>query len=445
MTLHHPRLQVDPHQPMVVTADRTYTWGQVDDMAAQYRVKFNHLSKQRIGLTFHADGNGLATLSALQALGCNIFLLPLDASDDYLQDVATRFELTAIVKLPLDQSHEPELILTGVDASKSQAESGITILTSGTTGTPKAARHTLESLSKPTRVHESFLQTKWLLCYRPNLYAGLQVILQCLVNGGQLVVPNHGASPEQVAQLSADAGVQYASATPSYWRWLLTFAPKSILSTIPFKQITLGGEIVDQHILSRLDALFPDARLVHIYATTELGRCFSVTDKQAGFPSKFLDKPSPDGVAMKIENGELMVKSANAMLNYDPRCGQKAMQSDWCATGDLVKEENGRCYFMGRRHDMINVGGNKVSPVKVEETMMQLDGIDDIRVYARKSSIMGQLVACDIVAATGFDQAQLRQHLKAHCAEHLNDYETPQLIKFVQTIQTSAAMKKVRH
>lgn len=402
------------------------------------------LRGERVGLPFHADGAGLATLSALQLLDCNIFLLPLDATEDYLDTVAEQFKLFAIVTAPSETTHPP--IIQSYPANKSTAscDPGITILTSGTTGTPKAARHTLQSLTKPTRVHPSFLQTSWLLCYRPNLYAGLQVILQCLVNGGKLVIPVPGSSAQKIAELAVQSQVQYASATPSYWRWLLTFAPKAVLQQIPFKQITLGGEIVDQPILDRLARLYPEARLVHIYATTELGRCFSVTDKQAGFPSKFLDQPSPDGVVMRIENGELMVQSANAMLDYDPLCGQKRGASEWYATGDLVQQENGRCYFLGRRHDMINVGGNKVSPAKVEQIIMQMLGINDVRVHARKSSIMGQLVACDIVTDAGIDQAELRKQLKVHCSEHLNDYETPQLIKFVDQIQTSSAMKKVR-
>ncbi|HCD34885.1 MAG TPA: long-chain fatty acid--CoA ligase, partial [Phycisphaerales bacterium] len=348
------------------------------------------------------------------------------------------------VKVSVNATDQPQYQATDTFNAKAESQPGLTILTSGTTGTPKAARHSLESLAKPTRVHPSFLQTSWMLCYRPNLYAGLQVILQCLVNGGQLVVTAPDSSAQLIAQHAVNAGVQYASATPSYWRWLLTFAPRAILSQIPFKQITLGGEIVDQHILDRLASLYPDARLVHIYATTELGRCFSVTDKQAGFASKFLDQPSPDGVSMKIENGELMVKSANAMLNYDPLCGQQCDQSEWYATGDLVKQENGRCYFLGRRNDMINVGGNKVSPVKVEDVIMKLPGIEDVRVFARKSSIMGQLVSCEIVPNADVDQKALRQQFKAHCAEYLNDYETPQLLKFVEQIQTSSAMKKVR-
>ena len=53
-------------------------------------------------------------------------------------------------------------------------------------------------------------------------------------------------------------------------------------------QATLGGEIVDDRILSAITALFPKARIVHIYASTEAGVGFSVSDNRSGFPLNYL-------------------------------------------------------------------------------------------------------------------------------------------------------------
>jgi hypothetical protein len=86
---------------------------------------------------------------------------------------------------------------------------------------------------------------------------------------------------------------------------------------VPLIQVTLGGEVVDQQILDSLRRTFPHARIVHIYATTELGRCFSVTDGRAGFPARYLTEPTADGVVLGVEDGELVVRSANAMEGYE--------------------------------------------------------------------------------------------------------------------------------
>ena len=96
------------------------------------------------------------------------------------------------------------------------------------------------------------------------------------------------------------------------------FAKSDLLAQLPIVQITLGGEVVDQAVLDRLKNAFPKSRLVHIYATTEMGRCFSVNDGLAGFPASYLKAPLPDGVELKIEDGQLMIRSANSMRMYDP-------------------------------------------------------------------------------------------------------------------------------
>ncbi len=79
--------------------------------------------------------------------------------------------------------------------------------------------------------------------------------------------------------------------------------------------------MVDQGLLDQLHARFPQARIVHIYATTELGRCFSVADGRAGFPTSYLNQPTRDGVWLRLAGDELEVQSANGMVGYHAPTG----------------------------------------------------------------------------------------------------------------------------
>jgi len=54
---------------------------------------------------------------------------------------------------------------------------------------------------------------------------------------------------------------------------------------LPVRQITIGGEAVDQVTLDQLRAAFPGARISQIYASTEAGALFAVRDGRAGFPA----------------------------------------------------------------------------------------------------------------------------------------------------------------
>ncbi len=61
------------------------------------------------------------------------------------------------------------------------------------------------------------------------------------------------------------------------------------INNLDFKIITMGGEIADKNILQGLKLKFPNAKLLHIYASTEAGVGFSVKDAHAGFPKKYMD------------------------------------------------------------------------------------------------------------------------------------------------------------
>ena len=99
------------------------------------------------------------------------------------------------------------------------------------------------------------------------------------------------------------------SATPTFWR-LFTGQSAAPLSDV--RQVTLGGEASTQDLLDRLRTLFPGAIVSQVYATTELGSCFSVTDGRCGFPASLLDDPNRPN-ALRIVDGELQIRRSQAL------------------------------------------------------------------------------------------------------------------------------------
>jgi acyl-CoA synthetase (AMP-forming)/AMP-acid ligase II len=441
------RLILDEELPSgrsaVMTRHRGTTWEGLREQAQEILARHANVARRRVGLSFSAEALSYAALAALERLGCDVFLLDAHLTLPEVRPLAQKLKLGALLTKPsFADGLEVEEIPGEGEWSGS---STVTILTSGSTGEPKAARHSWEGIARPVRKTPGLREAPvWLLTYRPNLYAGLQVMLQCFSDRGTLCLPDREMDPQAVARFMAEAGVRFVSATPSYWRRLLMFAENDLLRRIPIGQVTLGGEVVDQAVLDNLRRLYPNARLVHIYATTELGRCFSVGDGLAGFPSAYLEGPLADGAELKIEDGELLVRSANAMRMYDPLSPQAAPVANWFATGDLVEVHDGRVFFVGRRSEMINVAGAKVYPIEVERTIREIPGVVDVRVFGKASSIAGELVACEVVPAEGQDPRALREAIGRICRGKLTGPQQPRLIKFLDRIDLSSAGKTLR-
>ncbi len=357
-----------------------YEWlDAIEDMVERNK----SLAHARVGLVLRPTEKAYALLLALSLLECDVFLLGAGMSDEEIEEMAASQGWDAVI--------DPSTMASRVEPRRRELSTGwsvsgrgdVTLFTSGSTGRPKPVRHDWRSLTRPVRRARSPLPQPWLLAYRPHLYAGLQVFLHCLINQETLVIPEPGISVDDLLDLMGRSEVRCVSATPSFWRRLIALGGVDHLKSLGLEQITLGGEVCDQPLLDALKRLYSPARLVHIYATSELGRCFSVKDGCAGFPASFLDAPSEDGVVLKIEDGELFVRSANAMLGT-PATGEAGPgEGGWLATGDLVEQVGDRCFFVGRRNDVINVGGNKVQPLRVEQVLHLVPGVRDVRVFAQ--------------------------------------------------------------
>ncbi len=442
-----------PGDESVVIVETRGTWTRADlrQRISELTTTFAKSAQRRVGLCLPASLEGLAAMAACDALGCLTYLVDPLRTDAELQSMAEQFQWSALLCFG-----DGGWCVKRLNTNGPTEDAGVVILTSGTEGPPKAVRHSWSTLLRTIRSNPTSTTQKWLLAFRMHLYAGLQVLGQCLANRGCLVIPASTASPEETVGMMRSAGTTHASATPSYWRRLVLFADPRELAQIPLVQITLGGEAADQAILDDLRRIFPHARISHIYATTELGRCFSVSDAVAGFPENFLQAGVIPGVELHIRDGELWGRSTNAMsaapapqtpLETFPKpqvYQSKPADLPWIATGDLVTIRDHRVEFVGRKSELINVGGNKVHPVTVENVLREIEGVQDAFVFARSSSIAGSLVACQIVMRSDQDPLELRQRILATCGQCLQRYEIPRILEFVATIELSAAGKRQR-
>lgn len=309
--------------------------------------------------------------------------------------------------------------------------------TSGTTGTPKLISHTFASLTRGMTHHAIGGNYIWASLYSLRRFAGLQVFLQAWMCETPFILTEEGADISDALTSFINGGCNSLSATPSMWRKL---AMHPLFDRLNFKQITLGGEIVDQTVLDMLTTQFPASRITQIYASTETGVGFIVRDGIAGFPLEYLLNP-PLGIAMRIDNqNHLWFRSTADFSNLT------AAESDWIDSGDVVELQSDRVRFLGRANGSINVGGNKVMPEEIESVINELPEVAFVQVRARKSAMLGSLVEASITPMPGIIlDGAFKKRVIAHCSYRLAEYKVPAFIVMADTIQLNVTGKLSRN
>ncbi|BBN80413.1 hypothetical protein PA25_03980 [Pseudoalteromonas sp. A25] len=316
------------------------------------------------------------------------------------------------------------------------------IPTSGTTSTPKLVSHTFASLTRTAKKDiELGCNFVWGLVFDVYRFSGLQVLLQSLLSGSTLIVPEAESSMEEVVNLLCQHNCNTLSATPSFWRkMLMTKESKSI----KFKNITLGGEIADSNILNALKSRYPEAGIRHIYASTEAGVGFSVNDGIAGFPCTYLDEDI-NGIKLKVDDRGILWLKPNTREQKYVNGAPMFDEDGFINTGDLVELKEERVYFLGRESGAINVGGNKVQPEEVERTILDSGLVSAAYVYAISNPMMGSLVCANIVAVEkGVKATELKKQVTIFCRERLENFKVPALLKMVEELEITNSGKLKR-
>jgi acyl-CoA synthetase (AMP-forming)/AMP-acid ligase II len=304
--------------------------------------------------------------------------------------------------------------------------------TSGTTGIPKLVPHTLSSLTRSPPTRPLSTAYTWSSIYSLRRFAGLQVFLQSWMSGAPLTLNEEGDDLTTVLARLINTKCSAISATPSMWRKL---AMHHLFDSLELKQITLGGEIVDQGILDMLARQFPAARITHIYASTEAGVGFSVKDGKAGFPATYLAKP-PGSVAMRIDEQAHLWLRTIASTSDD---------GAWMDSGDVVRTDGDRVFFLGRANGSLNVGGNKVMPEEVESVIKELPEVTFVQVRARKSTLLGQLIEAAIIPRVDVAlDAALKKKIIEHCRARLDAFKIPAFVVAMDRIHLTASGKLSR-
>lgn len=170
--------------------------------------------------------------------------------------------------------------------------------------------------------------------------------------------------------------------------------------------IQVGTEALQEHVKEMLISYFPAARLYNFYGSTESGRScvldFNKNRKKAGCigrPTKNAVFMVTDDERQPIESSEtnmglLAVAGAMNMKGYwrQPELTGQIMRDGYVFTNDLgYIDEDGYVYTLGRKDDVINCKGIKISPVEIEESARKYEKVIDCACVPKEDKLSGQV------------------------------------------------------
>ncbi len=314
---------------------------------------------------------------------------------------------------------------------------GLILFTSGTSGEPKAAVHDFSRLLKKFRRRRGSLRTLNFLMF--DHWGGLNTLFHTLSNAA-LVLPVPDRDPEAVCAAIQQYRVELLPASPTFLNLLLVSEAYARYDLSSLRLITYGTEPMPETTLRRLVSIFPTARFQQTYGLIELG----VLQSTSRSNDSLWVKVGGEGFETRVVDGILQIKAYSAMLGY-LNAASPFTEDGWFVTGDQVEVDGEFIRILGRKSELINVGGEKVYPAEVENIIQEIEDVAEVLVFGESNPLVGSIVCARVrPRSDAVDAGELAARIKRYCVERLERYKVPLKIEIVREPQFSDRFKKRR-
>lgn len=205
-----------------------------------------------------------------------------------------------------------------------------------------------------------------------------------------------------------------------------------------FRELT-GGKLVEGYGLSEASPT------THCNPMNEMNRPGSIGLPFPDTLVKVMDietgtKEMPIG-----EVGELVIKGPQVMRGYwnRPHESKLVLRDGWLYTGDIAKmDEDGFCYIVDRKKDMIIAGGYNIYPREVEEVLYEHPKILEAAVVGVPDPYRGETVKAFVVLREGMMATE--EEIISYCRQKMAAYKAPRAIEFREALPKTAVGKTLR-
>lgn len=410
-----------PDRTAVVDRSRRITWSELDRLVS----------------------DRAASLSQ-PAPGRPAFLIP-KADLDGLVDILAHWEarIPAALVSPKLTAAERDALRAHTDAIAEPLPEGtaFVVFTSGTTGLPKPAILTRESLTAGALAMVSALRMTtsdvFQLSLSPARVGGLGIVMRTLAAGSTIAL-SPGFSGARFPETLARDGVTLASLVPAMLADVLERNPDWCFPP-NLRAILIGGAPFPDRL--RAEAARRGIPVVTTYGMTETGSTSAVSAYESRLSPIPVGEVPLEGTSFKTVDGVLSLKGTMLFAGY---WGRSAPVHDgWFETGDAgLVNHDGSIRILGRTSDMIITGGEKVVPSEVESALESLPCVREALVVGMPDEKWGQIVTALLVPAD--DAPPQTSAIVGGLAPRLARWKSPRQIAWVKALPLTSAGKRSR-
>ncbi|NNJ10367.1 AMP-binding protein [Chloroflexales bacterium ZM16-3] len=330
--------------------------------------------------------------------------------------------------------------------------------TSGTTSRPKRVpirqRNLATSITNIIETYQLGPEDR-ALCVMPlfHIHGIVASMLGTLASGGTLICPP-GFDAMRFWGWVEQYRPTWFSAVPTMHQMLLARAERNaeVIAANPFRFIRSSSAPLPPVVMERMEATF-GAPVLESYGMTEASHQMT-SNPLPPAPHKAGTVGVGIGVDVGIMDdagsllpqgarGEVVVRGGSVVDGYEnnPQANAAAFTDGWFRTGDQgYLDEDGYLALTGRLKELINRGGEKISPLEIDDVLLRHPAVAEALSFAVPHKTLGE----DIHAAVVLRAEASEKELREHCARSLADFKVPRQIHILEALPRGATGKLQR-
>ena len=340
-------------------------------------------------------------------------------------------------------------------------DEGLVLHTSGTTSRPKIVPLTnkniyssAENISKSLNLSEA----DHCLNIMPLFHIhGLIAILAASIRSGASICASNGFNALKFLELAKSEKITWYSGVPTMHQAILLRAEKNLelAKNLNLRLIRSSSASLPPAVFEKLNNVF-GCSVIEAYGMTEATHQMTSNPlppkKQkpgfVGIPAgpEVCIMDEKDKILDQGETGEVCIKGDNVTLGYDnnPEANKNSFTNGWFRTGDQgYFDQNGYLKISGRLKEIINKGGEKISPLEVDNVLMDHPLIEQAVCFGYEDKMLGEDIAAAIIVKEGKNCSET--DVKTYAQEKLAKFKIPKKIFFVNEIPKGATGKLQRN